>query len=100
MTPDEAIAALNAYCEKAEGDELVNEMADIINATLANPALPMLARVAACLSLVAGSAVGLREVLGEGAVLEQMHRHDLVPDIATALRAAATVYEEIARAGN
>lgn len=99
-TIDESLEALNAFCEKAETDTIVAGVADIVGATLANPAIPMLARVAACLSLIAGSAVGLHEVLGEGAKLETMHRADLVPDIATALRAAAEVYESIARGGN
>src|SRR5688500_14300403 len=100
MTIDQSLEGLNAYCLKLDGDPIVDGLVGIIGEALDNPALPMFARVAACMSLVAGSAVGLHQVLGEGAKLEQMHRADLVPEIATALRAAAEVYESIARGGN
>lgn len=100
MTLDEAMAETGAFCQKVEADEIAGQLADMVGLMLADPAIPMLARVAACLSLVAGSAEGLMIVIGEGAKVEQMHRADLVPDIATALRAAATIYEEIAKGGN
>lgn len=97
MNRADALAALDAYCEKAEADSIVGPLSEIVGATLANPAIPMLTRVAACLDLIAGSAVGLRRVVDlEGLDPNTMHRADLIPDIAAALRAAAAIYDEFA----
>ncbi len=91
-----ASAKLDASLSDMEADELVNQLAEIINATLDNPAIPMFVRVAAIMTLVAGSANGALEMLDEGAAVSSFHRHELVPHIAAMLRHSATIYQELA----
>jgi len=92
-----ACATVEATLAKLEGDELVKQMSEVVSATLDNPMLPMFARIAAMSMLIGGSAVGAIAAIEEdNAQVTQFHRHDLVPDIAAMLRAAATIYEELA----
>lgn len=94
----EAGMSIDDTLEAMEADGLVNDLAEIAQATFDNPAIPMFARVAAMMTLVAGSANGALEMLDEGVAVSSFHRHDLVIHIAAMLHNSATIYQELAEA--
>jgi hypothetical protein len=92
----EASASIEVELERMDADSVVDQLSTIVGMTLNNPAIPMLARVAAMAALISGAAIGAREINQEGASVKSFHRSDLLPDIAAMLRASATIYEELA----
>lgn len=92
----EAQADMAESMERLEADELTAQMAQIIDQTIDNPAIPMFVRVAGMAMLIGGAGQGALEMLLEGATVTQFHRHDLLPNIAKGLRAAAVIYEALA----
>lgn len=94
MTPEEAEAELaRLYSISPE----VTAMADIVSATLENPALPMLVRAAACVRVGTVALAGLHDLVKtDGAdVLGMVHRADLLVLIRDTLRAGVAIADDL-----